>query len=71
MNNLSIETSASTLFIKEALYQRVAQVRAITSCLLLAVKDLSPDLLYDAIWAIDSYLEEIDQLQLALDRNKN
>ena len=49
----------------ETLYEKIAQVRAIVECLLRAIisKELENNLLYDAVWAVDSYLVQIKELQ--------
>lgn len=48
--------------IKDALYQKITQVRGISSCLLITDKEIEPTARYGIVWAIDSLLEEIDSL---------
>lgn len=72
MNNAFVVNSEMSLpILKEALYQRTAQARAITGCLLMLSQELSTDMLYDALWAVDTYLEQIYQLQEVIDSKSN
>lgn len=51
--------------IADALYEKIVQAKAIAECILLAItsKELESNLLYDAVWAIDSFLSQIKELQ--------
>ena len=48
---------------------KTAQAKAITECVMLAVmhKELEDNSLFNVVWAIDSYLEQIKELQQLLE----
>lgn len=48
--------------VHNAIYERISKAKAITS-LLLASDSLVQATIYDLVWAIDSYLEELSSLQ--------
>lgn len=66
-NAFIINSSVGPFTLREALHQKTAQVRAITGCLLMLNHELPTDMLYHVLWAVDSYLEQIDQLHEAID----
>lgn len=66
-NAFILNPTANTHIIKDSLYEKTAQARAIASCILLVSDQLQGSALHDIIWAIDSYLEQIDQLQTQLE----
>lgn len=64
-NAFILNPSASTEAIADALYEKTTQAKAVAECMLLAImsKELKSNLLYDAVWAIDSFLSQIKELQ--------
>jgi hypothetical protein len=70
MNNnvFVVNTSVSTAVIKNALQDRLFQIKALVECLRLAATthELNSSLVHDAIWAIDNDLEQAMQLQEAI-----
>ena len=64
-NIFVINPQATTESIADALYEKTTQAKAIVECMLLAImsKELKSNLLYDAVWAIDSFLSQIKELQ--------
>jgi hypothetical protein len=69
-NTFIFNPSIGSLGIKDSIYERLTKAQAITSCLL-ANNDGEAELpytcIYGAIWAVDSYLEELDCLFTKLD----
>lgn len=65
----SLDPTASRDMILITLYEKIAQVKAIVECLLLAIlsKELENQLLYDAVRVVDSYLEQIEDLHARLE----
>ena len=57
---------ANPAYLKDALYEKTAQVKAMATCLLLASDQLDGSLLYDAIWAVTGHIDQIEQLQTCL-----
>lgn len=64
-NAFILNPAASTECIADALHEKTTQTKAIIECVLLAIlsKELENHLLYEAVWAIDSFLSEIKELQ--------
>lgn len=64
-NTFVLNPVASIETITDVLYEKTAQAKAVTECLLLAItsKGLECNLLYDTVWAIDSFLSQIKELQ--------
>ena len=71
MNNnvFMVDTLASTAVIKNALHDRLFQIKALVECLRLSATthELNSSLVHDAMWAIDNNLEQAIQLQEVLD----
>lgn len=47
--------------LQEAIYSRIAKAKAITNCML-SLSDahtLKPQVIHDAIWAVEDYLEDL------------
>lgn len=67
MENVFIVNPTSTfLALQESIQQKVAQAKAITECLLLGHHELPPGVIYDAIWAVNSCIEQVEQLVEAI-----
>ena len=64
-NVFKLNPAAPTESIIDALYEKTAQAKAVAECILLAItsKTLETHLLYDGVWAIDSFLSQIKELQ--------
>ncbi len=71
-NTFVINPSANTDSIVDTLYEKTAQAKAIVECILGAIlsKELENNLLYGAMWAVDSYLGQIKELQEWLECSK-
>ncbi len=69
-NTFILNTSIDSLGIKDAIHERLTKAQAITSCLLANCgeeAELPYMCIYGVIWAVDSYLEELDCLFAKLD----
>lgn len=63
MKNVFIVNPTSTfLALQESIQQKIAQAKAITECLLLNNPELPANVIYDAIWAVNSCIEQVEQL---------
>jgi hypothetical protein len=71
-NTFVINPSATTESIVDTLYEKTAQAKAIVECILGAIlsKELESNFLYEAVWAVDSYLGQIKELQEWLELSK-
>ena len=73
MNNnvFMVDTSICITILKNTLHDRLIQIRALVESLGLAAttNELNRSLIHDAIWAIDSDLEQAIQLQKIIDKN--
>ena len=68
-NAFILDPSTPIDSIADVLYEKTAQAKAITECVMLAImnKELENNSLFNVIWAIDSYLEQIKELQQFLE----
>ena len=68
-NAFILDPSVPIDSIVDTLYEKTAQAKAITECVMLAVmhKELENNSLFNVVWAIDSYLEQIKELQQLLE----
>jgi TRAP-type uncharacterized transport system substrate-binding protein len=57
---------ANSTHLRDALYEKMAQVKAMAACLLFASGHLDNSSLYDAIWAVTRHIDQIEQLQTHL-----
>jgi hypothetical protein len=57
-----VNPAISTEQIQESIYQKMTQARGISGCLLVTNREIDPAARYGIIWALDSLLEEIDNL---------
>jgi hypothetical protein len=69
MENLSSHnTSLSSIDIKDAIFSKMQQSKAIITCVMFATEFIRDDMrlgnatLYHALWAVDHYLEELGLL---------
>lgn len=69
-NIYTVNPAATSQAVKNTLTERIAQTKAIVSCIMLASNELHGALLYDVIWAVDNNLEQIEQLQAFLERQE-
>jgi len=73
-NIFTLNPSITPLEVKDAIDERLIKARAIANCLLSqdnAYHEPSYSALHGAIWAIDDYLDEIEQLGNRLNKMKN
>lgn len=70
-NVFVVNTSVSATILNNALHDRLIQIKALIECLRLATttNELNRSLVHDAIWAIDSDLEQAVQLQEIIDKD--
>ena len=70
-NVFVVNASVSAAVIKNTLQDRLFQIKALVECIRLAAttNELSRSLIHDAIWAIDSDLEQVIQLQESIDES--
>lgn len=68
-NAFMLNPAASTEAIADALYEKTTQAKAVAECMLLAImsKELGNNVVYDAMWAVDSFLSQIKELQEQLE----
>jgi hypothetical protein len=60
-NLFCFNENINAFVLREAVYSRIAKAKAITSCMLLLKdnQELKQQVLHDAIWAVDDYLEDL------------
>lgn len=70
-NTFILNPSVNTMDIKDAIDERLTKAQAITSCLLAnngGSSELPYSEIYAVVWAVDSLLEELQQLLEKLQR---
>ncbi len=70
-NIFVVNTLVSNPILKNALHDKIFQIKALVECIRLAATthELTDGLIYDVIWAIDSDLEQVIQLQESIDES--
>jgi hypothetical protein len=68
-NVFILNSQASHQAILENLYEKTTQAKALVECIMLAIlsKELKTELIFEAIWGIESFLSQMKELQNHLD----
>jgi hypothetical protein len=68
MENSSTSIHSSNISVKDAIFSKMQQSKAILTCVMFAIEFVRDDMIldnstiYNALWAVDSYLENIELL---------